>query len=300
MNWHKTWAFIRLTRPLFLGGGVILYLLGAVTAAAQGAAVMGLRLLLGQLLVTSVQLMTHYSNEYYDYDVDAASSATRTPFSGGSGILVSGQLDRTVALHAARLCLSVAVITLVLCGLLSPLMFIVGTLALLGGYYYSAPPIRLEGSGWGELNTAFLTGVLVPLTGYVMQTNRLDAALLIICASFMPIYIAMLLTFEFADYAADKAFGKKTLTVRIGVTRAVWLHTVLLLITLIGLMMVAPRVPLLWPAVPLVIWQMAGVVWRATARSGWRHLALLSGGAVMLSGLVPLLWLISAMIELAS
>ena len=47
---------------------------------------------LGQLLVTSIQLMTHYANEYYDYDVDAAVGPARTPFSGGSGVLVGGQV----------------------------------------------------------------------------------------------------------------------------------------------------------------------------------------------------------------
>ncbi len=300
MSGQKIWAFIRLTRPLFLGGGVVLYLLGAVTAAAQGTEISWLRLLLGQLLVTSIQLATHYANEYYDYDVDAASGATRTPFSGGSGILVGGQLERVVALRAMRVCLSIAAMMLVLCSLLSPPMFVIGLLALLGGYYYSAPPIQLESRGWGELNTAILTAVLVPLTGYVMQTNQLDTKLLIIGASFIPIYIAMLLTFEFTDYAADKAFGKKTLTVRIGLTHAAWLHTALLLLTLTGLLLTAPDVPLLGLAVPLVIWQIAGVVWRARSSSAWRHMTLLAGGAVMLSGLVPLLWLISIIMNITS
>jgi 1,4-dihydroxy-2-naphthoate octaprenyltransferase len=294
----RIWAFILLTRPWFLGGGVILYLLGAVTAVAQGADLNLLRLLLGQLLVTSIQLMTHYANEYYDFEVDAATSATRTPFSGGSGILVSGQLDRPVALHATYLCLGIALSTLLVCGLLAPLMFIIGTLALLGGYFYSAPPIRLEASGWGGLNTACITAVLVPLTGCVMQTNQVNNGLLLICTSFIPIYLAMLLTFEITDYAADQAFGKRTLTVRIGVRRAVWLHTVLLLITLIGLLFAAATVSCLWIAVPLIVWQIAGLIWRS--RSGWRRMTLLSGGAVALSGLVPLLWLISAMINLAA
>jgi 1,4-dihydroxy-2-naphthoate octaprenyltransferase len=100
MSLRKTWAFVKLTRPMFLGGAVLLYLLGAALAWAQGASPEWIRLLLGQLLVTAIQLTTHYANEYYDYDVDAAIGSARTPFSGGSGVLVSGQLDRAVALHA--------------------------------------------------------------------------------------------------------------------------------------------------------------------------------------------------------
>jgi 1,4-dihydroxy-2-naphthoate octaprenyltransferase len=296
MNLHTTWAFVKLTRPMFLGGAVLLYLLGAALAWTQGAALDWMRLLLGQLLVTSIQLTTHYANEYYDYEVDAAIGSARTPFSGGSGVLVSGQLDRAVALHAMHVCLVLAVIMIIVCGWLSPLMWIIGTLGLLGGYFYSAPPLKLEGSGWGELNTAILTAWLVPLTGFVMQADRFDPIVLIVCAPFVLIYIAMILTFEFPDYPADKAIGKRNLTVRIGLQRAAWLHNGLLISGLALMFVTAPNNLLVWLVVPLAAWQIAGVVWRS--RSGWRHFALLSGGAVLLAGLVPLLWLIDAMIDL--
>jgi 1,4-dihydroxy-2-naphthoate octaprenyltransferase len=253
-------------------------------------------LLLGQLLVTSIQLTTHYANEYYDYEVDAAIGSARTPFSGGSGILVSGQLDRAVALHATHICLVLSLSMIIVCGSLSPLMWITGTLGLLGGYFYSAPPLKLEGSGWGELNTAILTALLVPLTGYVMQANRFDPIVLIVCAPFVLIYIAMILTFEFPDYPADKAIGKRTITVRMGMQRAAWLHNVLLICGIALMFVTAPNHPLLWLVVLLAVWQIAGVVWRARARSGWRHPALLSGGAVLLAGLVPALWLIDLML----
>jgi 1,4-dihydroxy-2-naphthoate octaprenyltransferase len=277
---------------MFLGGAVLLYLLGAALAWAQGAAVDWVRLLLGQLLVTSIQLTTHCANEYYDYDVDAAIGAARTPFSGGSGVLVSGQLDRAVALRAAHVCLVLALVMLVVCGLLSPLMWIIGSIALLGGYFYSAPPLQLEGSGWGEWDAAILTAALVPLTGYVMQANRFDPSVLIRCAPLVLIYVAMILTFEFPDYPADKAIGKRNITVRIGLRRAAWLHNVLLIAGLALLLVTAPNNPLLWLTVPLAVWQIAGVVWRAGARSGWPRPALLSGGAVLLAGLLPALWLI--------
>jgi 1,4-dihydroxy-2-naphthoate polyprenyltransferase len=295
MNLHKFWAFIKLTRPMFLGGAVVLYLLGAALAWSQLVVVDWLRLLLGQLLVTSVQLTTHYANEYYDYDIDAAIGSARTPFSGGSGVLVSGQLDRAVALHATHICLVIAIIMIIVCGVFSLLMWIVGLLGLLGGYFYSAPPLKLEGSGWGELNTAILTALLVPLTGYMMQANRFDPIVLIVCAPFVLIYIAMILTFEFPDYPADKAIGKRNITVRIGLSRAAWLHNILLIGGVVLMLITVPNNPLLWLVVPLALWQIAGVVWRS--RSGWRYPAVLSGGAVLLAGLVPALWLIDLLVR---
>src|SRR5512136_2548881 len=241
MKRQKIWAFVKLTRPMFLGGAVVLYLLGAALAWTQGSAVDWGRLLLGQLLVTSIQLTTHYANEYYDYDVDAAIGSARTPFSGGSGVLVSGQLDRAVALRATHVCLIIAIVMLVLCGLISPLMWIIGIGALLGGYFYSAPPLKLEGSGWGEWDTAILTAVLVPLTGFVMQANHFDPIVLIVCAPLVLIYVAMILTFEFPDYPADKAIGKRTITVRIGLRRAAWLHNALLIGGMVWMLIAMPN-----------------------------------------------------------
>ena len=125
-------------------------------------------------------------------------------------------------------------------------MWIIGMLALLGGYFYSAPPVKLEGSGWGELNTAILTALLVPVTGYVLQANRLDPIVPIICAPFVLITVAMILTFEFPDYPADKALGKRTITVRIGLQRAAWLHNELLIGGLALLFVTAPNNALWW------------------------------------------------------
>ncbi len=56
-------AFLVLTRPFFLLGGVLLYLLGVTFALAGGIPFQLGYFVLGQLLVTSVQLMVHYANE---------------------------------------------------------------------------------------------------------------------------------------------------------------------------------------------------------------------------------------------
>lgn len=292
MNRRKAWAFVKLTRPLFLGGAVLLYLLGVTFAVTQGQPIAWGPLVLGQLLVTAIQLMTHYANEYYDFEVDRLIADRRTPFSGGSGILVSGQLDRVVALRAARTCMVGAIGLLIVCGFIAPWMFIIGTIALLGGYFYSAPPLSLEGSGFGELNTALLTTILVPLTGYVMQTGRVDPIIVIQCAPLFLIYVAMILTFELADYPADQALSKRNITVRIGPRRAAWLHNGLLIGGMGLLWLIAPNEPLLWPAALLAVWQIVGVLQRARARSGWQHMSALCGGAVLLAALIPALWLI--------
>src|SRR4030095_10362295 len=94
-------AFIRLGRPLFLGGGFLLYALGAAVARSHGHEIEVHVYLLGQLVVTAFQLMTHYANDYFDYEADRANK-TPTRWSGGSRVLVAGELPRRTALIAAR------------------------------------------------------------------------------------------------------------------------------------------------------------------------------------------------------
>src|SRR6185503_17692327 len=93
-------AFLRLGRPLFLGGGFLMFGLGAAIAAWHGHAIVPRRYALGQLAVTALQLMTHYANDYFDYDADRA-NLTPTRWSGGSRVLVEGALPRSAAFVAA-------------------------------------------------------------------------------------------------------------------------------------------------------------------------------------------------------
>ncbi|MDB4979874.1 MAG: 1,4-dihydroxy-2-naphthoate polyprenyltransferase, partial [Myxococcales bacterium] len=79
-------AFVKLGRPLFLGGGFVMYGLGAALAKYAGARLDWHRYAWGQLAVTAIQLMTHYANDYFDLVADRA-NRTPTAWSGGSRVL---------------------------------------------------------------------------------------------------------------------------------------------------------------------------------------------------------------------
>lgn len=285
---RKIWAFVRLTRPLFLLGGGVLNLLGLAVAAAQGYPLDVGRAVLGQVLVTSIQLLAHYGNEYFDFEVDRLIGERRTWFSGGSGVLAAGELDRAVARQAMIASALVAVITLGLASTQAPIMLVIGSISLAGAYFYSAPPLKLMGSGWGELTTALLTGWLVPMTGYALQAGQIDVSLLPLCLPLVLAYMAMIIVFQFPDREADAVMGKRTLTVRLGLRRAAHLHNWLIALSLLTLALSSPRWA--WLSVPLAVWQMIAVA--QFTRSGGRHFQWLTTGAVALSGLLPLLRLI--------
>jgi 1,4-dihydroxy-2-naphthoate octaprenyltransferase len=291
MSARRVWAFVQLTRPVFLLGGALLYGLGLAVAGWQAVALDMPRAVLGQLLVTAIQLTAQYSNEYFDVDGDRLNAANRTFFSGGSGVLPAGRLPASVALTAARACAAVAVVLIAVSALVEPQAAAIGVLALAGSWFYSAPPLALMGNGWGEITTSLLVSTLTPLVGYALQTGRLDPALLIVGLPLALIHWAMLIAFGLPDFDADAAVGKRTQTVRLGRGRAALLHTLLLaaaLAVIVGLALTWPPARLLVWAAPLAGWQMASVLWRA--RAGWQGLGPLTFGAVSLFVSTGLLW----------
>jgi 1,4-dihydroxy-2-naphthoate octaprenyltransferase len=217
-------AFVKLGRPQFLVGGFVLYGLGGALAVAGGAAFDPWGFAWGQLVVTATQLMTHYANDYFDLEADRANQ-TPTRWSGGSRVLPDGALSPVVALRASRLLLVIAagaaLVTARRTGL-GPLLLVVPMIGLAWGY--SAPPLRLCARGLGELTTALVVTLLVPLFGYDLQAGALAAPIFLAAALPCALQFAMLLAIEFPDAAGDAAVGKRTLVVRLGALPAARLY----------------------------------------------------------------------------
>ncbi|HZL18463.1 MAG TPA: prenyltransferase [Polyangia bacterium] len=217
-------AFIKLGRPKFLVGGFVLFGLGTALAVKGGAGFDLGRFLWGQLLVTATQLMTHYANDYFDLAADRA-NRTPTAFSGGSRVLVGQALSPPVALRAARGLAVVAVGAAIALGRRAgagALFLAVATIAL--AWSYSAPPLRLCARGLGELTTALVVTLLVPLLGYLLQARGLGAPIFLAAALPCALQFAMLLAIGFPDAAGDAATGKRTLVVRLGAPAAARLY----------------------------------------------------------------------------
>ena len=216
-------AFVRLGRPLFLVGGVIMFGLGTALSGSFHLA----RYLLGQLAVTALQLMTHYANDYFDYAADCANT-TPTRWSGGSRVLPDGELPREVALAAALACAGVGAVTAAVLAAIAGAWTLAALAAIaLLAWEYSAPPLRLCARGLGELATAIVVTVLVPWLGFALQASPSHASTAALAGAVVPpalLQIAMLLAIEFPDAAGDAATGKRTLVVRLGAPGAARLY----------------------------------------------------------------------------
>lgn len=303
---HALIAFVRLGRPLFLAGGLILYALGAAVAACAGARLDWRLYLQGQLVVSLLQLMTHYANDYFDLEADGA-NRTPTRWSGGSRVLVAGVLRPAIALRAAvvlALAAGAAVAVLLLGGRAGSLSGPCFAAMFLLSWEYSAPPLRLHASGLGAPTVALVVTGLVPFAGFYLQAGSLAQVSLLWLALVPPflLQMAMILAVDIPDAAGDAQAGKRTLAVRLGVRPTAW---ILALLTGAAFLVLPLLVHAGLPAavaqaaaclLPLAAWQM----WRLgrgdhADSERWGHLsfaavALLMGTSV--AELLAFLWLL--------
>jgi len=162
--------------------------------------------------------MTHYANEYYDLEADRANQ-TPTNWSGGSRVLVDGELSPNIALNIAVGCASVAVIVNIFLSVTvwpHIITFTLLTTAQALSWFYSAPPLRLHSRGLGELSATLTVTGLTPITAYFLQINHVDQPILLAILPLCLLQFAMLISIEFPDEVGDRAVDKRTLVVRFG------------------------------------------------------------------------------------
>lgn len=235
-SWQTVVALWRLGRYRFLAGGVILYALGAAlarTAHALDAA----QYVLGQAAITTTQLMTHYSNDYFDIEADAA-NPTPTHWSGGSGVLPEGRVSPAVARNVAiGWGALAALLTSVLAwrGHAAPGTLVILAVALVLSWEYSAPPLRLHSHGLGPITAAIVVGGLTPLTGYGVQGGPWSLAIFVSVLPIMVAQFGLILVLDFPDALGDARTGKRTLVVMLGRERAVVIALATIALTYLSL-----------------------------------------------------------------
>jgi len=261
----RTYAidFFRLSRPAFLIGGVAMHTLGVVMALYSGASPNWRLLILGQLAITFVQLMTHYSSEYFDLDADRVNQAP-TRWSGGSRVLPDGRLPPSVALVTALVCMAAVMIVMVLMVVFDrpgPLPIALIAAALVLAWSYSSPPLRLHSAGLGEIAIALIVTGLTPLLGYSLQAGRLDLLPVLAVLPLCLIQLATQIIVDLPDIEGDTAAAKRTLAVRLGVDRGTRWYSLGLVVAylLLPLMTLFGLPTLVWlmtlPAAPAALWQ---------------------------------------------
>lgn len=209
------------TRPAFLTltlGGVLLGFAASGDALRHGWPQAVLALLLALLCHAAVNVINDVAD--HDNGSDAANVARQFPFTGGSRFIQNAVLSRRdMALLAQGLFALVIAGGLLLVWLSGPWLLAIGFVGVLLGWGYSAPPLRLNSRGWGEL-CVLLCFTLLPLGAQVLLTGRPSPGLLAAALPYGLLAAALLYINQFPDRDADAQAGKRHWVVRLAPQQA--------------------------------------------------------------------------------
>jgi len=222
---------LRELRPLFLPASAIPVFLGVALAFFHTGEWDGLLCLLTLAGVACIHAGANTANDYFDHlsGNDAANHDYVRPFTGGSRMIQNGILAPREVLLLSAGCFGIGagigVYLLMKTGLG---VLVLGLTGIAGGFFYSAPPLRLASRGLGEPVVALLFGIWPTLGAYYVQTGRLACDALILSLPLAVLIMLVLFINQFQDAQADAASGKRTWVVRLGRRRSARLYLVFL------------------------------------------------------------------------
>lgn len=212
--------YLLATRPAFLTITVAGIALGLAAAPAFNGLFAATTLILALLTHAGVNVL----NDYYDEcnGTDRRNTERLYPFTGGSRFIQNGVLSA-----AQMLAWGLILFALVVAGGLwlmrvsNSQLFWVGLAGLVIGWAYSAPPLKLNSRGLGEL-CVFAGFMLIVLGTALVQGATIHSALLWIGAPYALLVTNVLYMNQFPDRSADLASGKRHWVARLPAAQAAY------------------------------------------------------------------------------
>ena len=153
----------------------------------------------------------------------------------------------------------------------------------LGGYGYTAPPLKLAYRGLGELDIFFFLGPAPALGVFSVLTGTLNWTVVVCSVPVAGLIAALLWINEYTDYEDDREAGKLNLVVRLGPKKARWGFAFLAALVFGSIVYaVAAGIVTAWFLLPLVMLPIARAL--GVARD---HLVERHGGDQEIAGRVP-------------
>ena len=243
------------TRPAFLSITLVGVLLGFAIAWHAGVAFDAPAALVTLLLALLAHAGVNVLNDYYDHlnGSDAANTDRLFPFTGGSRFIQNGVLTpRQTLAFGLALFLAVILGGLWLIGRSGFGLFWIGLAGLSIGWAYSAPPLKLNSRGLGEVCVA--AGFLLIVVGadFVLR-GAFAVAPWLLGLPYALMVTNILYINQFPDRSADLAAGKRHWVARLAPAQAAHGYGLILLLAmgwLFGLV-AGGRIPL-WSLIALL------------------------------------------------
>jgi 1,4-dihydroxy-2-naphthoate octaprenyltransferase len=266
------------TRPAFLTITLVGVLLGFAIAWHAGIPFDAVAAVLTLVLAVLAHAGVNVLNDYYDHlnGTDAANSDRLFPFTGGSRFIQNGVLSPRQTL-AFGLVLFLAVILggLWLIDHSGFGLFWVGLAGLFIGWAYSAPPLKLNSRGLGEI--CVTAGFLLVVVGAdFVQRGSFDSLPWLVGLPYALMVTNILYINQFPDRTADLVAGKRHWVARLAPDQAAHGYGLVLLLALgwlLGLI-VGGRLP---------VWGLAALLAGLPAFVAARQLRRLAGLPALLA-----------------
>ncbi len=211
-------------------------LLGQALAQARGAKLSAVDFVLVHVFGLLDQLYIVYANDVADRETDRENQ-TPTAFSGGSRVLVDGDLQPKQLARAAWIA---AVLCLALGGFWAlgrdrPWALALVAIAVVLLWMYSFGPVRLSYRGGGELLQTLGVGAVLPLLGYYVQAGELGGFPWAVLAVLAPTHLGCAMATALPDEPSDRAHAKRTMAVLLGARATAALVAALNLVSVVAL-----------------------------------------------------------------
>lgn len=201
--------------------------------------------ILAVLATVSIHLGANIANDYFDHiSGNDEHNDNKTPFSGGSRMIQNNLLSPKEILTGSLIFLAIGASlgVIILAITKSLFVLILGLVGIIGGFFYTAPPLKLGYRTAGEITIAFLFGILPVYGAYYIQTGVLDLSPLLPALIVANLIFLVIFANEFPDFQADKAVNKKTLVVTLGIKKAALFYkAALILLRILSLLFIIPN-----------------------------------------------------------
>ncbi|MHB9069079.1 MAG: UbiA family prenyltransferase [Sedimentisphaerales bacterium] len=258
---NKFVLWLKELRLQFCVAGAMPILIGSALAYKQIGSINYTLAILALFATVAFQIASNIANDYFDNrSKNDILNENRTPFSGGSGLLQKGLITPKHTLIASLLFFAIGTILgiSILFITKKPAVLALGLAGLLGGFFYTAPPLKLGYRTAGEIIIALLFGILPVYGAYYIQTGVWDLIPLLPASVVAVLIFLVIFANEFPDFQADKAVNKRTLVVTLGIKKAALLYkAALIILVLLSFILTKRPVPVALAYLPvcvIVIW----------------------------------------------
>jgi len=189
------------------------------------------------LLTMAAMILIHagsnVANDYFDHlsGNDEKNVDFVRPFTGGSRMIQNGLLKPMEVLILSLVCFALGgSIGLYLAWKTGWVVVLtLGAMGVIGGFFYTSPPLRLVARGVGEVVIGLNFGVLPVIGTYYVLTGTFIWEVALFSLPVAILIASVLFINQFQDYDADKAVGKNHWVVRLGCKHAARVFAILMI-----------------------------------------------------------------------